>query len=365
MSGILGMNLIEGIGDEVTIFFTCVLALALVILAWMSTHVSDDTPVNIIIIDRRTLQRIYQVFIGFTRNQSERLASIGFSTRNDAQAPSANNPSVSNPSEATTVDNEVPETDSNVNVSSDTTNDVDNEIPDSACNSKQIENLLESNAIDNDKPENQSSSSFGCVKRTGITTDGSNSGVSSSATQEFEHVDSNSETSNLNRIQNREIRDEDLVDGHIRIKLKYLDERQRWVQSPPSETIRNFKRVHFDGELAEDMVVRFICNGHELHQESQTLAFYNIGDKCVIHCLFSKKSSSSETSVQTSAEIHQFDIGVFMFPIFGIILLLLWYFRFIYRNYFNAMSTFSLIGITLLFIVSLLATWRTHELHTH
>jgi len=351
------MDLIEGVGDEVTIFFTCVLAIMIVILAWMSTHVSDDTPVNIIIIDRRTLQRIYQVFIGFTRHQSERLASIGFSTRSDRGISASDNQPVSNSSEINPEDNEISDVNASTNVSSNISDGVNVVVEQSI--EEEVEN------VDNNNSENPSSSNLMNLK-SDITDDESvNNERISIPNQEFEHIDTNSVTVNRNTNRHLEIKDEDLLDGHIRIKLKYLDERQRWVQSPPNETIKNFKRIHFEGELAEDMVVRFISNGRELHQESQTLAFYNIVDKCVVHCLFSKKSTTSETNVQASAQIQQFDIGVFMFPIFGLILLLLWYFRFIYRNYFNAMSTFSLIGITLLFIVSLLATWRTHELHTH
>ena len=32
------------------------------------------------------------------------------------------------------------------------------------------------------------------------------------------------------------------LDGHIRIRIKYLDDRQRWVQARPEETVGQFKR---------------------------------------------------------------------------------------------------------------------------
>jgi len=341
------MDFIEGVGDEVTIFFTLLMILIVVVLAWMSTHVTEDAPVNIIIIDRRTLQRIYQVVVGFTRQQSGRLASIGFSNRNNVQASS-------NSSQTSVADDAIRgETGSNDNI-----NVENNEVQQQSAEASNIEDNQKSSTCDDTKYESTiSSNSESCTSY-----DTNQENASATSDNLSDEICTNDQTKSFS---SDEITDEDLIDGNIRIKLKYLDERHRWVQSLPDETIRNFKRNHFNEELADDMVVRFINNGHELHQESQSLAFYNIADKSVIHCLFSKKPVSSENMAQSSAEIHQFDIGVFMFPIFGIILLLLWYFRLIYRNYFNAMSTFSLIGITLLFIVSLLATWRTHELHTH
>ena len=124
-----------------------------------------------------------------------------------------------------------------------------------------------------------------------------------------------------------------------------------------------FSRRHFEGELSENFVVRFIYNGQELRNPLDTLAKYSIIDKSVIHCLLSRAQPQPDTSPQPPR--NEFDIGTLMFPLFGVILLLVWYFRFTYRSYFNAMSTFSLIGITLLFIVALLATWRAHDVHEH
>ena len=36
--------------------------------------------------------------------------------------------------------------------------------------------------------------------------------------------------------------DEELPEGFIRIRIKYLDERQKWVQANPQDTIGDFKR---------------------------------------------------------------------------------------------------------------------------
>jgi len=46
------MSLIEGIGDEVTVLVTSLLVLAVIIIAWTSTHVDVRTHTSVVIIDR-------------------------------------------------------------------------------------------------------------------------------------------------------------------------------------------------------------------------------------------------------------------------------------------------------------------------
>jgi len=55
---------------------------------------------------------------------------------------------------------------------------------------------------------------------------------------------------------------------------------------------------------------------------------------------------------------YQFDIGILMFPLFGTLLAGLWYARVVYRGYFNGTSTFSLLAISFLYVVALLASLR-------
>ena len=103
------------------------------------------------------------------------------------------------------------------------------------------------------------------------------------------------------------------------------------------------------------MSVRLIFNGQELHG-NRTLRSYNVVDRCVIHCLLSR--SQQQTNENTPAEGINVDMGTVALPLFGVILGLLWYCRVMYRYYFNAMSTFSLIGITFLYIVAVMASVR-------
>ncbi len=47
-------------------------------------------------------------------------------------------------------------------------------------------------------------------------------------------------------------------------------------------------RKHFAPELAENMLVRFIHNGRELHHDASTLQACNIRDGAVIHALLTR-----------------------------------------------------------------------------
>ena len=59
-----------------------------------------------------------------------------------------------------------------------------------------------------------------------------------------------------------------------------------------------FSRKHFAGELAENMLVRFIYNGRELRHDASTLQSCNITDGSVIHCLLTRGAQPEENSNQ-------------------------------------------------------------------
>lgn len=150
----------------------------------------------------------------------------------------------------------------------------------------------------------------------------------------------------------------------IRVRLKYLNDTQRLVKASPSETIGNFRRKHFTTELSESKLVRFIFNGQDLRNDSSTLQACNIIDNSVVHCLITQPQ---EQPGQTAN--HQddgfFDIGMFMFPLFGILLGIVWYLRFMYRQFFNVTSTLTLGGITFLFIAAFMSSLRANRPHQH
>ncbi|KAL3835843.1 hypothetical protein ACJMK2_021305 [Sinanodonta woodiana] len=150
----------------------------------------------------------------------------------------------------------------------------------------------------------------------------------------------------------------------IRIRLKYFNDSQRLVSANPTDTVENFRRTHFSVELSENKLIRFIFNGQELRINSSTLEAYNIVDNSVIHCLISQDPSQT-AAVHTSDDESGFDMGVVMFPLFGLLLAIIWYFRFTYRQFFNVTSTLSLAGITFLFLAALCASFRRRHGHEH
>ena len=50
------MSLIEGVGDEVTVFVGILLLLIIMTLAWVSTGVADRPLVSVVVLDGRTFQ---------------------------------------------------------------------------------------------------------------------------------------------------------------------------------------------------------------------------------------------------------------------------------------------------------------------
>ena len=128
-------------------------------------------------------------------------------------------------------------------------------------------------------------------------------------------------------------------------------------------------RSHFASELASNLVVRFIAGGQELKDETSTLRSHRIAfSGAVLHCLVTPARVTAPPADDRQNAGFQFDIGILMFPLFGTLLAALWYARVVYRGYFNGTSTFSLLAISFLYIVALLASLRggSHaEQHAH
>lgn len=151
----------------------------------------------------------------------------------------------------------------------------------------------------------------------------------------------------------------------IRVRLKYLNDTQRLVYARPEDTIGNFRRTHFSEELGENKIIRFIFNGQDLRNDLRTLSAYNVGDNSVIHCLITQSRQQQETA-DAGAVLGDEDgeLGVFIYPIFGLVLGILWYFRFSYKQYFNAVSTVSLAGVSFIYCLALVSSLRSRQ-HPH
>ncbi|RUS70695.1 hypothetical protein EGW08_021553 [Elysia chlorotica] len=170
--------------------------------------------------------------------------------------------------------------------------------------------------------------------------------------------------------QPQEARQSSQSSPSIRVKLKYMNETQRLVYTNPLATIGNFRRTHFQQELEEgDKWVRFIYNGQDLRDDEATLQAYQVGDNCTMHCLITNKrrTQTGQGGVSGSAgglgagddEESDSMMGALMYPLFTLVLAVVWYFRLTYRQYFSPMSTVCLIGISFLLGLGYFSSVRT------
>ncbi|XP_077996651.1 uncharacterized protein LOC144449958 [Glandiceps talaboti] len=146
--------------------------------------------------------------------------------------------------------------------------------------------------------------------------------------------------------------------GQFRIRLKFLNESERIVVASPQDTLGQFRRDKFTGDVSDGRTVRFIFNGHLLQDDNSTLQDYNITDNSVLHCHVSQTSHTQRENLDVLGN-SDLDLGRFMVPLFGFILVTVWYLRWQYRYMFNATSTIALIAVTLLFVLAVLAAWRS------
>ena len=128
-----------------------------------------------------------------------------------------------------------------------------------------------------------------------------------------------------------------------------------------------FFRLHFSSELEDNKIVRFIFNGQDLRNDLSTLRSYNIADNSTIHCLITQnRQTEPNTSAQRGGEDEESQMGAFIYPVFGLILGLVWYLRFTYKQYFNAMSTISLAGVSFIYMLALFSSFRRRrQPHQH
>ncbi|KAK2155289.1 hypothetical protein LSH36_243g00045 [Paralvinella palmiformis] len=392
------MSYIEGVGDEVTILVTILLAAVLIYLAWLSTSVPERPLVRIVILDRARFQEFLQRFVQRNSPRTAQTDMVGertvppeqtITTENVAVEHRDNKSSAAINSETTahllpadlTEDNVSAGNCTETHQENITTADVKNvevqmdirtsgdetaEGEPAILQASEVTQTFLDSFLLSTRPDGTGESQMSSVSESQAlpqTSTDDEARCSSSSSFDSQTETSEMASSDEQRRQsseaNRMDTEETLPDGHIRIRLKYLDERQRLVQARPEDTIGQFKRAHFSVELADNFSVRFIFRGQELREECSTLGAYHVEDNSVIHCLLSRISQSEQATTHTQP--FNIDLGFLMFPLFGLILGLLWYWRIMYRSYFSAVSTLSLVGITFLFLAVLLASWRHEE----
>lgn len=109
-----------------------------------------------------------------------------------------------------------------------------------------------------------------------------------------------------------------------------------------------FGRTYFAGQEHQ---VRLIYQGQLLQDDTQNLASLNLADNCVLHCHISQHATrATPAGARAADQVHMaLNVGSLMVPLFVLMLSVLWYFQFQYRQFFTAPATASLVGITIFF----------------
>jgi len=212
------MPLIEGIGDEVTVLVTCLVVLAVAVIAWTSTHVNVRTHTSVVIIDRERFGELIRRVRGIAVRSS-------FADNIDAN-------NASNAAEAHTT------TDSLL-VSGAAANDVDNLTPDyshgegvdseETCLPERETSSLPQKADDMLQSESESS----------VT---SNKNCSETALPHRVATATAVTADNENILQHNTDGSGDTSGDSIQVRLQFVDGRQRTVVASPDDTIGHFKR---------------------------------------------------------------------------------------------------------------------------
>ncbi|XP_057375974.1 transmembrane and ubiquitin-like domain-containing protein 1 isoform X2 [Daphnia carinata] len=310
------MSLIEGIGDEVPIFFVlaAIVIVAFMVLAWKSTDV-PETPLSLPVLTFTLSQRVIPAPAGLVA---------------DDDGPSF-------PLE----DNE-----SNQEISS-------------------AENL-------------EVSSDHQTIANSAIQAENNEETLSEVQSMSQETASDKSDEPRRKQMDASPTRTEAIIS----VKLMYMDDTHRVVESPISMTIGDFKKTHFKNELNANKVVKLIYNGQVLSEESSILSQVGLDNNSVIHCLIHQPRSTNAATTSPSASTlpgptqqqstedafprqsgqqtateSGIDIGGLLVPLFGVILGLVWYCRIAYASYFTAAATTGLVGLSGLCIFSVLIIW--------
>ncbi|XP_033646919.1 transmembrane and ubiquitin-like domain-containing protein 2 [Asterias rubens] len=358
------MSLIEGIGDEVTILVSILIISITLLIAWLSTSVSD-----------RPNQRIPSSTIDATateeliNNTDARIEDAIFDSR------------WSGGTESVRTGPSAPTNSSAVNSNSTQDDLVASESIDSVSEPVASKDKESSNRTSLDTPQDSTVKETpaanvvrnrftGQVSELQSNTIQSSSTDSNGQSQDATQTDGEGNQSDVvsDESQNNQgdmgqseepihaEGQDQTAEGSICIRIKYLTDRERVVNAKPTDTLGNFRRQTFSEEIQSGQTVRLIFQGQLLQDDNTSLSDLNVTHNCVVHCHLSRGVAPS--TVRQDVQEADIDLGRFMIPLFTSILGFVWYLRWQYRYMFNATSTLSLVGVTTLFVLAVLASWR-------
>ncbi|CAD5123832.1 DgyrCDS12140 [Dimorphilus gyrociliatus] len=267
------MELIEGVGNEVLVVVGLLLSFFVIVFAWLSTSVTD-IPRHLFVFERNYM---HEFILRLTNSRPVLLQTAQIDSLHEETRP---------------VEDTTEETRETTTVSS------SENTTEEARNSEQSDDpqLTEVPVeVENGNPQTVNDLRQRRIER---LTKSIETRDAEPPNEEINREADNTESNTTNDESDSHL-------GLITVKLKFLDDRQREVRTPQTETIGEFKRKYFQEELAENEYIRFVFNGQELRQESQTLQQYNVRDNSVIHCLISRirneqqnGNNQDETNIQ-------------------------------------------------------------------
>ncbi|KRZ78998.1 Cysteine and glycine-rich protein 2 [Trichinella papuae] len=333
-----GSTFYQGIGNEVVIALGFWLFVLLIILAWLSTSVPQDTRTYVVVqYENNDASAVVQVY-DFQSSSSvvpDEMRIVELSDEHTLAEPPSLVSSSSDEEQQPVVNNGV--TSDPIPV---------NEQP---VNESQKPHLASTENAANVKPLNSSTCDKPCL---------------AFVKPPVESASENADTAKST------------------LKLRFLDESHRLVVTLLSQSVDTFSLLlsdvinacilqliieiwklfaimqNFESDINEGKIIRLIYRGQLLRDDSRSLASYGLSDNCVVHCHISQApystTSASASSTGTAAgqpfeETNRFDVGNWILPIFGVEFAMVGYAFYNYPQYFDTTSIISLILCTIVF----------------
>lgn len=162
--------------------------------------------------------------------------------------------------------------------------------------------------------------------------------------------------------EDEESEDEEDESASITVRLKFLNDTEELAVLRPQDTVGVLKSKYFAGRERQ---IKLIYKGQLLQDPRRTLLSLNITHNSVLHCLICQPQSPAPPLPIPEDEPHTpansglsgglrsaaltLSTGSLVVPVFVVLLAVVWYFRFNYRQLFTVPATASLVGVTLFF----------------
>lgn len=323
--------MIEGFGDEVTIAMMVIFAVVIITACWLSTQLRFIPFVNVFILE--SMQDLVHTNVA----QSDIVVPVAQEVPAEASAPPRD---------------DAPQT-------SQTTDNTEGENTQAAAfKSDSQASLAEGVQQQEDREKMSSEESQETSTQNANSSETPDSTVSSSEDRSSDLTEENVtslETQNLAR--------------KVDIKLIYMNNTHRIVQARLTDTVGDFRRLHFEKELSENKTIRFIFHGKSLSNDRCTLESCNVKRNSVIHCLVTpsltgrhreETISNSVQSGNVNAENGQdLSFELILYPSIIIVFAVLWYLQFTYEQALLYPCIMSILGVSFFLLAMSLAIYHT------